>query len=181
MTLYIADIHFGHENVIEFDQRPFNSVEEMDLAIINNWNSEVSPRDDVWVAGDLMCYNKAPEEWYLKQLNGHIHLIIGNHDNKLLKNDKAMSYIESVDKMAHVKDDLTGKHIHICHFPMIEWNGMYHGTWHIYGHIHCAMNDAAYYMAMRERALNCGACIVGYKPVNFNTLVKYNKIHRQRM
>lgn len=29
MNFYIADMHFGHKNVIRYDNRPFDSIEEM--------------------------------------------------------------------------------------------------------------------------------------------------------
>lgn len=34
MIYYIADMHFGHENVIRFDSRPFADTEQMDEALI---------------------------------------------------------------------------------------------------------------------------------------------------
>ena len=36
MIFYIADTHFGHENILQMDSRPFASVEEMDTALIKN-------------------------------------------------------------------------------------------------------------------------------------------------
>ena len=50
MNYYISDLHFGHKKCIEFDSRPFSSVEEMDAAIIQNWNSKVSDEDDVYIS-----------------------------------------------------------------------------------------------------------------------------------
>ena len=34
MKKYIADLHFGHEKVIGFDNRPFPTVAEMDAEMI---------------------------------------------------------------------------------------------------------------------------------------------------
>ena len=45
MNYYIADTHFGHKNVIEFDKRPFENIAEMDRALITNWNSRVTDND----------------------------------------------------------------------------------------------------------------------------------------
>ncbi len=47
MNYYIADTHFGHNNILRLSNRPFNTVEEMDKVIIDNWNSRVTDNDDV--------------------------------------------------------------------------------------------------------------------------------------
>ena len=51
MNLYISDLHFGHENAIEFDNRPFSDVDEMDRRMIELWNLRVSHNDDVYIVG----------------------------------------------------------------------------------------------------------------------------------
>ena len=105
MIYYIADTHFGHANILKHDHRPFENTEEMDTTLINNWNERVKTNDDVYIIGDL-CFRNAdhPEEWYLKRLNGRKHLIIGNHDKALLRNEKAMSYFYSVDTIKKIID-----------------------------------------------------------------------------
>lgn len=73
MNLYISDLHFGHKNVIKFDDRPFDNVDEMDKALICLWNDKVKTEDHIYIVGDFCYRNGRPEQWYLKQLNGHKH------------------------------------------------------------------------------------------------------------
>ena len=47
MKYYIADYHFGHANVLGFDHRPFNDVQEMEEFLVANWNAAVKPGDIV--------------------------------------------------------------------------------------------------------------------------------------
>ena len=79
-TFYIADTHFGHKNIINFDNRPFSSTKEMEDVIVKNWNSVVTNDDDVYILGDF-CWDKE-DEWIriLNRLNGRKFLIKGNHD-----------------------------------------------------------------------------------------------------
>lgn len=60
MNLYIGDLHFGHENVIRFDDRPFANVREMDSAMIRLWNQRVAKEDDVYILGDFAFRNEHP-------------------------------------------------------------------------------------------------------------------------
>ena len=177
MNLYISDLHFGHANAVLFDHRPFADVDEMDRVMIKWWNSRVSPEDNVYILGDFCYRNSNPAEWYLRQLRGHKHLVIGNHDEATLKNEKAMAYFESVDKMMHVSDN--GQQICLCHFPIAEWNGYYKGHWHIYGHIHNKREETYEIMRKKERALNAAACLNNYTPVSMNELIRNNEAYKR--
>lgn len=177
MNLYISDIHFGHKNVIGFDHRPFADVNEMDLCLIKLWNERVSPDDHVYIVGDFAYRNEKGADWYLRQLNGHKHLIIGNHDRNTLENENAMKYFESVDKMLHIDDN--GRQICLCHYPMAEWYNSRHGSWHIYGHIHGNKGETYEFMKNRGNALNAAACINHYTPVSFNELLRNNEAFKK--
>ena len=52
----IADTHFGHKRVIEFEAaaRPFATVEEHDAELVRRWNAVVKPKDTVWHVGDVL-------------------------------------------------------------------------------------------------------------------------------
>jgi calcineurin-like phosphoesterase family protein len=80
-----ADLHLGHKNIIDFtypnsDQRfrPFESVQEHDQILIDNWNKVVSPNDTTYLLGDAVFGKKNLP--LLDQLNGKKKLIMGNHD-----------------------------------------------------------------------------------------------------
>lgn len=168
MIYYTADLHLGHYNILKYDKRPFNSTQEMDKTIIDNWNNRVTDNDDVYIIGDV-CFGNNPEN-YIKQLKGKKHLIIGNHDKEVLK--RCRSYFVSVDYYKKIYDN--NKAIILCHYPMAEWDGMFRESYHIYGHIHNALNDTYYMMKNRDLAFNAGCMINNYMPVTLNELITNN-------
>lgn len=118
MNYYIADTHFGHDNVIRFDNRPFANIEDMDRIMIANWNSMVTDADDVYIIGDFVYRSGKSVSWYCNQLHGRKHLILGNHD-KLTDEDRKCFI--SIDKMLHITDGRN--QICACHFSYsrMEW------------------------------------------------------------
>ena len=50
---FIADTHFGEENIRLYENRPFANITEMDNALKKHWNNRVSQRDDIYVLGDF--------------------------------------------------------------------------------------------------------------------------------
>lgn len=179
MKLYISDVHFGHRAAIDFDHRPFADVEEMDRVLIYLWNSRVTKNDQVYILGDFAYRNERPFSWYLRQLKGQKHLIVGNHDKKLLKDSEAMSYFVSVDYQLEVTDNQ--KHIILSHFPIAEWDGFFRDVYHIHGHIHSRTDGAFQYMKQFDRALNAGACINNYTPASFNELIRNNQAFKEKV
>lgn len=173
MIYYTADLHLGHANVLRFDKRPFSTIEEMDRILIGNWNARVTDRDQVYIVGDFIYRSEKPAEWYLEQLSGIKYLIVGNHDQAVLKSEKARSYFEAIDKMMHISDG--GTHICMCHFPLAEWNGYYRGHYHIYGHIHGDQNRTCKIMRQEPRAFNAGCMLNHYQPVTFGELMANNR------
>ena len=176
MKYYIGDLHFGHKNVIKHDGRPFETVEEMDDTLIKYWNSIVTNTDDVYIAGDFAYRNNQigrDASWYLRQLRGKKHLIIGNHDNKLVNDKDACRYLESIEHMTYVKDN--GRDVYICHYPMAEWNGFFRGSYHVYGHVHNNLNESYYFLKKYERALNAGCMINNFIPVTLDQLIINNQ------
>lgn len=99
---YIADWHYGHANIMAFDNRPFKTLEEMNETLVERWNSVVSAGDIVYVLGDMFWCNADKSMPILDELNGQKFLIKGNHDrcndNRFLKKFvKVTEYLEVED------------------------------------------------------------------------------------
>lgn len=135
MNYFIADTHFGHKNALAFDNRPFDTIEDHDAALIGNWNKAVSPDDEVYLLGDVSWHNATKTIEIIKQLPGVLHLIIGNHDNKLLKNREFRSLFAEITHYKEITFD-DGKGIVLCHYPIPCFNHHYYGWYHLYGHVH---------------------------------------------
>ena len=75
-----SDLHFGHNNIIRYSDRPFDSLEAMNNALIRNYVSVVKENDTVIFGGDIgfMSVNKIND--ILDQLPGYKIQIVGNHD-----------------------------------------------------------------------------------------------------
>lgn len=174
MIYYIADTHFGHANVIKHDNRPFDSVDEMDRVLIENWNNRVNKTDEIYIIGDLQFRTHKQADYYLKQLNGRKHLIIGNHDTQLLKDTEVKKYFVEINQMSFVLDN--ERRVIMCHYPLVEWNGFFRGAYHIYGHVHNNKeNRANKIMSNIDRALNAGCMLNDYMPVTLDELIVNNK------
>jgi calcineurin-like phosphoesterase family protein len=76
---YISDLHIGHKNILNLDNRPFFNLADMKETIIDNWNKVVGKNDSVYVLGD-MFWNNSEISIVLPKLNGMKYLVKGNHD-----------------------------------------------------------------------------------------------------
>lgn len=83
-TFFTSDLHLYHSNIIRYCNRPFANVDEMNQAILDNYNAKVSDEDTVYFIGDIAFLKsseaKADLPRYMGNLRGKKHLICGNHD-----------------------------------------------------------------------------------------------------
>lgn len=138
MIHFTSDTHWHHANVIRYSDRPYSSVEEMNKALIQNWNRQVDPADTVWHLGDLAFCQYPQLVQILKQLNGRKNLVLGNHDRVVEQNrDRLLSsgLVDSIQSYAELRSD---EHPFIClfHYGMRVWNKSHHGSIMLYGHSH---------------------------------------------
>ena len=81
-NFYISDTHFGHQNIIKLDNRPFKDCDQMENVLVMNWNNNVTSEDTVYILGDFCWLDGQEWDRILNRLNGHKILIKGNHDVK---------------------------------------------------------------------------------------------------
>lgn len=132
---FIADTHFGHKNALEYDNRPFSSVDENDETIKTRWNETVGLDDDIYILGDFSWYNSSTTVEILKSLNGIKHLIVGNHDGRILKNPDVQKQFVEITPYKEIRYD-DANQIVLCHYPMVTFKNHYRGWFHFYGHVH---------------------------------------------
>ena len=135
MNFYIADTHFRHENVIKFDNRPFENMIEMENKIIENWNNKVKSSDMTYILGDF-CWSKDEDVWIeiLIKLNGQKTLIKGNHDLKQISS-KLKNKFSDIKDYKEIKD--SGYGITMCHYPIMFYKSSYNPTnYMLHGHLH---------------------------------------------
>ncbi len=160
---YTADPHFGQDNILIHCDRPFQSVNEMNTAIIANYKACVQPGDDFWIIGDFGFGHSAAKNGYLekifKAIPGNKHLIIGNHDNDRVKN---LPW-KSVSELAEIKDE---KHpVVLCHYPMITWHRARRGALQLFGHVHERWQGT-------NNSINVGVDVWNFMPVRLDDIRK---------
>lgn len=135
---FSSDHHFWHNNILKYCNRPFETVEEMNQALIDNWNSVVGPDDHVYHLGDF-CFGNV-EKWNTVLapgvLNGHIHLILGNHDpDRIFREGTMFERFDSIDFQKILI--IEGWTVILNHFPFLSFsNNLDHKVLQLFGHIH---------------------------------------------
>lgn len=159
---FTSDLHFGHANVIRYSRRPFAALEEMEAALIANWNQTVGPRDLIYVLGDFSMATPARTEEIVKQLQGEKFLVQGNHDRGMKGSAKRhFSWVRDLYELK-VPDGALKQRVVLCHYAMLTWNASHHGSWQLHGHSHGSLPDDP-----RARRLDVGVDCHGYRPISY--------------
>lgn len=127
-TWFISDTHFGHRNIITYCRPQFQSLDEMEETIIENWNKTVRHDDLVYHLGDF-AWKSADAERVRPKLNGSIRLVVGNHDD-IVGYSKA-GLFQRVDMWRQFRDlNFTASHV------PLRFDQLRHSTFNLHGHVH---------------------------------------------
>lgn len=132
---FTSDLHIGHSKIIQYCNRPFSSVQEMDEAFITKWNAKVPPNGKVWMIGDIFFCDAKRATEIMFRLNGEKHLILGNHD-KMIRNQKPVQNLFTRIYQDLHQETIDGIPVIMCHYPLLSWNRAFHGSFMLHGHVH---------------------------------------------
>lgn len=172
---FISDTHFFHDKIRTLANRPFSSMEEMNEMMVINWNSVIGANDIVYHLGDFAygTWKGGDVKSLFSRLNGRKILIRGNHDHS----ETLQLPWENVYHMHTVK--YNGSKIVLCHYPMIEWDGSFHGSYHFHGHTHQVsplniLNDTVFdgrFKNFAKNWRNVSVEVIDYTPMHIDELI----------
>lgn len=167
MKFYTSDLHFDHSNMLEYEHRPWDTVEKMNEGLLFRINNKVGVNDELYILGDftLRSTRSAVEEFRNGIICNHVHLITGNHDY-FAKREWAKELFESIQPYKEIHDE--GYKLILCHFPILYWNGMDDGSIHLYGHIHSREGM----QHPNKNAYNVGVDVNDWRPVTLKELLE---------
>jgi calcineurin-like phosphoesterase family protein len=191
VRFYSSDHHFGHLRIPELARRPFaatpDGIAEMNQEILRRHNERVGTDDRMWALGDFAMGQIADTLPLVKNMNGEIILIAGNHDRCFPGYGKKwmdwtskyhdagfyIVYTGMPGEAAAVQQSVAGHPVFMCHFPYkdggdsrsgeperwAEWRPENHGFWLLCGHVHQQWRQ-------RGRMINIGIDAWGGYPVS---------------
>ncbi len=165
MYFFTSDTHFGCDEILLRENRPFKNMEDFKDSVFQFWNSQAKATDTIYHLGDFVNYNKtnklgwqkALEE--VKQINAKVILIIGNNEQRIIEEffdknfEKFRQYCKGIGFFDVKQDDyieFNNEKFYLNHFPRnhkenyINLFGHTHrttGLWKPYGlNVGCDLN-----------------------------------------
>lgn len=157
----LSDTHFFHSRIIEYCERPFSSVQEMNETMFNNWCETVADDDIVFFLGDFVMGVGLLKQQIFKELYdalpGEKYFLRGNHDEKITS-------VELIDGRYIIS--YKGKTITLCHFPSNEFDT----DIYIHGHIH-SKTFRRFDKEEGKNIFNVNVESIDYRPINLDEIL----------
>ena len=196
MNYYISDLHLFCQSQTKqgqnYDNRPFENIEEMHQYILEHWNAKVTNADTCYILGDIAFRGRNDALIALvAQLKGRKILIKGNHDS--VDDYRYRQLFEEIVDYKEISDAFGGKNykLVLCHFPILCWKDQHKGAILLYGHTHKSIEDDFFQDCIKQmndsealslrrvggqtiRAINVGACMpyIHYEPRSLKEILE---------
>lgn len=187
---FTSDTHYSHSNIVRgvtnwrdkdgeipIEQvRNFETVEAMNDIMVNNINELVDSKDWLIHLGDWSFggYDRIKE--FRDRINcKNIVLILGNHDHHIERDKsggplrKLFSHVAHYEELQVSRKDSEKSKFILCHYPIVSWNGMHHGTYMLHGHQHLK-GENRFGNGRRLDIGICGTEDFGFRPYNIEEI-----------
>ena len=189
---FISDFHIGHKNVLKYDGRPFEDVDEMHVELIKRWNNVVEDDDIVYYLGDLAFCRDETTVWFLHSFKNTLPIFLKNNKEKIsfihidcdtyqstkdvfdnIKFDRFENIHESGTEIFIKDEDLKSargsqgyQQFILSHYPILSWNRAHYGSIHLHGHCHGSLmkSNQDYY---KRKVLDVGCNVIDYTPISY--------------
>lgn len=206
MRYYIADLHFYHSDLnTRMDNRGFESMEAMNSYMIDKWNRKVRKNDEVVILGDFSLAKGGQTNELVKQLNGRLHLIRGNHDRFLHDKEFDTGLFKWIEPYKEVSDNR--RKVILSHYPVFCYNGQYRRnskgnptSFMLYGHVHNTYDEVLLNRFINEtkesrrttykeegeisipcQMINCFCMFSDYEPLTLDEWIECDMKRRMKM
>lgn len=158
MIYFISDTHFGHKNILKYDQRPFDSIEEHDETLLGNIHKTLQRGDVLLHLGDV-AWSQQSFDWFYDNVRKDIvfYFIRGNHDNRWTCPGITQKDVFQLKHREHK--------FFLSHYPHLSWPNRFHGSLHLFGHVHGNLQGVG-------RSMDISANMIGYKPISVEEVIE---------
>lgn len=150
MIWFTSDLHFGADDILEREQRPFKTITEFQEYCLKLWNNELHVTDTLYIIGDYCTYNYEAQLSYdevidtyktVRRINCHVILVVGNNEQRIIDkffNGDFKAYREclielgfySVVPEAYIQ--VAGEYFYLNHLPSNHKDNYVN----LFGHVH---------------------------------------------
>ncbi len=152
---FISDTHFGHSNILGYDGRPFDTIEQHDLEVSDRINSTLKRGDILFHLGDVAWNQEAYDTWlYRRRKDVRYVQLRGNHDYRFEEG-------QHFDDVRWLKNEK----VFLSHYPHLSWPSSFHGSVHLFGHVHGMVKGVG-------RSMDVSANVIDYRPISLEQVLE---------
>lgn len=186
---FTSDLHLGHQNCLQLDNRPFQSLYEMQKSLVKRFNSVLSEDSIIYFLGDMGLGKQDDITQFLNEIKGTKVLLLGNHDKGMFSSynqgfdvvlNSASFYIgDELVTMSHcpLQGLFRENTIGFKRFEGENWHGESknkkfsvenQGQFHLHGHVHSPNEGRSKHIEGRQ--YDVGVVANNYTPVSYQTI-----------
>lgn len=152
MNYFTSDLHFGSDEILVRENRPFKNISAFQEYCFILWNQQLTEKDTLWIIGDFINYNrkqplskKEIDDVFgsIKQIKAKVILILGNNELRIIQDFFDNDFQSFRDYLIHlgfydVKKDaylsFENESFYLNHFPSAHIEDYVN----LFGHTHRA-------------------------------------------